>query len=366
MPPTVQHTLFLVHGVGLHPADTWAQPVIQKLEEVAARYPSFQETPLSQFVRYVPINYDLFFEGAITRWANEGGAFAEFAARNELIDAADLSWIGALQGEDLKFFRECFVDVILYRFFKLEQNRIQDNVKRDFAKAISAQLERSSESVFSVLAHSLGCAVAHDSLHELAQSTLGGTPNALSARNFGFKSIHMLANTSRLLQTRVKAYESSVHPGPKDGVKNYCQRYYDYRHECDPIVLVRRFEPTWSEDYFTQRVVRHYRSWDIHAFRHYLDNPRVHVPILTQLAGSSAITRGEYTQAVAAYDQFGGDFAFVPSIRGKIGQLAALQAQLHEDSKLEGMFQASLQMFAILRSIYAELKAIHPDMEKEF
>jgi hypothetical protein len=89
----------------------------------------------------------------------------------------------------------------------------------------------------------------------------------------------------------------------------------------------------------------------------------VHVPILNAITSATAIPRTEYTRAVADHDQFGGDFQLVPTVRAKIGELGALQAQLRENSTVGEMFGTARRMFQVLREILAELKAIQPGFE---
>lgn len=353
-----KHTLFLVHGVGVHTPDVWSDDVTAKLKEVSKAYAFFQNQPLEDLVDFVPVSYDRFLIAALNRWKQSGQSLAAFARTSQLVDADSMSWLEDVRPEDGSVVWTHVADVVLYRFFKLEQNRIQDSVKLQFGERVAAVLDRDASAGFSVVAHSLGTAVAHDALAELASPRLDGKLNTLAPPNFRFNSIHMLANTSRLLQTRIKAYESLVRPGPRNSKSSYCLRYYNYRHELDPVPGVRAFEPSGWGDLFTGEVVRHYRDWDIHGFTHYLDNPRVHVPILNSITRTDAIPRPERAQAIGAYPQFGGRLQVLPDLQAKISKLGALKHQIGEDSSLAEAFETIREMLDVLGEIRAELDAV--------
>ena len=346
-----KHTLFLVHGVGVHAPGTWADEVVEKLKSVSEAYATFRDEPLEERVEFVPVSYDQHLTAALDRWKQSGQTLAAFARASELVDADSMSWLDDVLPDETSFVWTHVVDVVLYRFFRLEQGRIQDSVKLQIGERVAQGLDRDASASFSVLAHSLGTAVAHDALAELAAPTLDGRVNTLAPPNFRFNAIHMLANTSRLLQTRIKAYESMVRPGPRNSKSSYCLRYYDYRHELDPIVVARTFEPSGWGDLFTGALVRHYRDWDIHGFAHYLDNPRVHVPILNSLTRVDAIPRPERATAVGDYAQFGGKLQAVAEVQARIGELAALKHQLEEDASLSEAFDTIRKMLAVLGEI---------------
>ncbi len=94
--------LFLVHGVGKHPAATWADPwkrvLIDKLRRFAPYTAMSPEAIERDCLRCVPVGYDAIFEGFRERWRDLAGALAssEFLAGTEAHRA--LSWV-AEQGD---------------------------------------------------------------------------------------------------------------------------------------------------------------------------------------------------------------------------------------------------------------------------
>ena len=103
----------------------------------------------------------------------------------------------------------------------------------------------------------------------------------------------MVANTSRLLQTRnaemKPAYDSIVKPGPLEDPKSYCFAYWNFRHEADPVPFPRRFEPIgWTN--YQNEMVRHCYEYNVHNLSHYLLHPRVHIPILNKVVAHLAVS----------------------------------------------------------------------------
>ena len=349
----VKHTLFLVHGMGRNPAGTWHVPVWEKLIEVSKRYEFFGQEKLADWAEPVAIDYDRHIETALKRWSDMAGEFSAFAGANELRFAADLDWLKGAADDDAGFLLSHAADVVIYRFFKLEQGRIQDSVKADIVARIEQMRQQDSSAAFTLVAHSLGTAVAHDALAELgAAETLDGRPNVFSAKNFSFRSIHMLANVSRLLQTEPKVYESVVRPG--SGGNSYCDRLYSPRHELDPFTLPMPYEPLgWAG--YTGEPLRHFRHLDIHGFEHYLDHPRVHIPILRSLTRSLAITRKQEFAAENAYPQFAADFAPVAAVQASFGELGQLAQRLDREAGLEENWATLMKMWGVLNDLKEQL-----------
>jgi hypothetical protein len=202
------------------------------------------------------------------------------------------------------------------------------------------------------MAHSLGTAVAHDALAELGGSnTLDGKANTLSAQNFKFASIHMLANVSRILQSSPKVYDSVVRPGTRRQANRYCMKMYSHQHSLDPFTIPRKFAPvTWGPR-LEVNDLSHYRGWNIHGWKHYLDHPRVHVPILKELTRATAISSEQLRTAVDAYPQFGGELTNVDTAKGKITELGALAASLDLDKGLDHNFDTLKAMWKLIEEL---------------
>ena len=350
----MKHTLFLVHGMGRHDADWWKKPWKQ-LCELSDTYKFFRNRQLEDLVEPVGITYDDELGKALTRWATEGSKFADFAAAQELRFADDGDWLRNLDDEEPGFELSHVADVIIYRFFKLEAARIRDQVKLEIARKVRERKAEDASARFSILAHSLGTAVVHDALAEFGRMPrIDDHPNTFRAGQFSFRSLHMVANVSRLAQTDPPVYDSIVRPGDRDSAVTYCLNYNNYRHELDPFLLVRPFRPVGFGPRFEDVSVKHVHDWNVHSFSHYLANPRVHVPILNAITRSSAIRRSEFGQRVETTPRFAGEFQGVQDFRDEVAELARLAQLLDEEKPLADNVDTFRKMWAVI----GELKTI--------
>jgi hypothetical protein len=260
-----------------------------------------------------------------------------------------LDWLDGVGANDAGFLWTHIADVVIYRYFLQRQGQIRDLVQSKIVTEVESGLAADSSAEFSLMAHSLGTAVAHDSLARLGSSeNLGGHVNVLSARNFHFASIHMLANVSRLLQTDFKTYESVVRPGERDGATSYCLRMFCHRHELDPFVKPKPFEPAGWGGRFLLENLDHYRGWNVHGWLHYLDNPLVHIPILNSITRSTAIGRRTQGKAVDAYAQFGESLENVAAAKVQLRELRILAGDISKEQGLEQNFDVLRDMWRVI------------------
>lgn len=348
-----KHTLFLVHGMGRHVGTQWSDEIWNKLIECSERYPHFRtRKALDEYAEPVPVGYDEHIRAALARWDAEATQFSTFAQASELRNGDSLDWLTGISNDDAGFIFSHAADVIIWRFFRLEAGRIRANVRLKIFQEIEQKLAQDSSAEFSLMAHSLGTSVSHDVLAEYGTAHMVGADiNALGTRNFHFRSIHMLANVSRLLQTDYKAYESVVRPGRRGTLTSYCDRMYSYRHELDPITKPRPFDPvSWSSD-FRLINIDHYRGWNVHGWLHYLDNPRVHIPLLKSITKPSAITPQQERNAVGDYPRFGGDLENLATTQGKIAEIHALLESIDVDGNLGKNFATLLLIWAAIQEL---------------
>ncbi|HVS09366.1 MAG TPA: hypothetical protein VMS76_05775 [Planctomycetota bacterium] len=349
----MKHIVFLVHGMGRHAPQAWAESVVAKLEESAQRYPFFQGRSLAQWAEFVPIDYDERITGVLRTWQDSAGPVSAFAAAQDLDFAGGLDWLDGIAAEDADFYWTHIADVVIYRLFRLYRERIRISVVDQIATVLAREFDQHGGATASVIAHSLGTAVTHDALCKLGGAPPANLPNTLAHPHWAFKHIFMLANTSRVLQSDFKAYTSIVRPGPANSAQAYCSRFHSFHHELDPFTIPRRFAPSnWSTLYRGEEL-GHFREWNVHGFGHYLDNPRCHVPILRAITRSDAITAAEAGRAVdeAAYPRFGGQFQPLVEARAKLAELSALRHELADDPSLPEALGIVSRGFKLLREI---------------
>lgn len=331
-----KHLLFLIHGIGVHETD-WAEAVdgpVKTLQKVSRQYPYFQSKPLEERVEFAPIHYDQIFQEIASRCQQEVAQIDQLDPTGTF--SRSLSWMASAGEKEKNFLWSHVADLAMYRFCPLYRQRVRSHVIAEIAGRIEQAFEADGSATASVLAHSMGTAVAHDSLHLLGTVRWGERANPLNPAHWRFNHLFMVANTSRLLQTEdremKKVYESIVRPGPVEDPDSYCATYWNFRHEADPVPFPRMFDPAGWKNY-TSIPVRHYYEPNVHNLSHYLLNPRVHIPILRRLTSPKGVTPEEEIAAINPdrFPQFGGELAFIQKAKRMAVELEELKTSLGDD-----------------------------------
>jgi hypothetical protein len=144
---------------------------------------------------------------------------------------------------------------------------------------------------WSIIAHSLGTAVAHDTLHSWFTQPLPDGKGTLGEHKAP-RLLQMVANVSRLLQTKPDVFDSSVRPGQA------CDFYFTAHHPLDPATIIKPFLPAnWpggtEAQKFRLAVLQHdfIQQPNIHDLAHYLRHPDVVIPMFRKLAFDSYVTQ---------------------------------------------------------------------------
>jgi pimeloyl-ACP methyl ester carboxylesterase len=306
--------LFLVHGVGVHKAG-WSKAAIDKLDDVATRYPSIKGR-FSKQLDFVEITYDSVFDAQLARWDKDLGQLKQNAMYPHVADA--LQWLdGATKGD---FVWTHVVDVVLF-LSRITRLAAVSRVVADMATAIAA---KGPKTEFSILGHSMGSAVVMEAVNELAtpapQIGWKGLPPG-----FLFRDVFMVANTSRLLQSKsLPAYTLSRLLPKKYSAKGLCIAYRNIYHRLDPIAWVRRFDLQAPENTgYANFAVDHYYGKNLHDIEHYLEHPAVHGPIL-RLPDPNNLPPKDLKKAIDEYHgakRFGGEFTKIAQVEKLIQDL---------------------------------------------
>lgn len=313
------HRLIVIHGMGKHD-DDWSDPVAAKLEEL---YDGFDRSPplltrksFEERIQVVPLRYDGVLREILAEWAAANETLAQHA--DALDDGAVDRLTGWLDSSDLdEFAWSHAADVLLYRGFSLIRERVKVAIATDLAHAIAEAIE--ADDSWSVLAHSLGTSVLHDSLHALMTTPPPGLPGAFDPQNAQAVLVMMVANVSRVLQTTPHVLEldppdpTVVAPGTPGAADRACQLYYNIAHELDPFLVVKPFDPlSWPDeqgvaDGIYRRIpADHIHEANVHSLLHYLEHPAVHIPLFRALTWDSAIPLAQEAEHLAAFPQFNG------------------------------------------------------------
>jgi hypothetical protein len=312
-----KHALILIHGMGEQTAG-WHAPALQVLSDTFGTYDLLKGRDLLDFVEPVPVLYSDFFTQLRQMWKSDVSQIKQ--ALGQEMEAADTSQRQAVNdrfdrvanaigaGTD-SFVWTHAMDVVLYRFFSLTRQRVNVSVGKQITAAAGMKF-----SGWSVIAHSLGTAVVHNTLNALYSTELIEGQPPLKPQETRPKVLAMVANVSRVLQLpTVKVLSTLVMPGPAM-LGRVCDTYLNVRHVFDPFMFPQPFEPdhTWPPaGTFAPFQYQHIRPTnidikkltDVHDLENYLKNPRVHVPIFRGILGTNIIPDPEFTDVCTAFDK---------------------------------------------------------------
>lgn len=288
--------LLLVHGMGQHTADSFKKEFNSAIKDAFNLYSHLAGSSADDFVDIVSIGYNEIFDDYRELMAERSRPINERLKElpNDGIDLAtaakEINEIESNIGED-EFFKTHWLDVIFYRFTVLGE-LVRIRVAKKIAEAI-ATVNGGSQRVH-LLGHSLGTSVVHDSLAKLYnEKFIIEDLSHLSIHMHKIGSLHLIANTSRVLQSFIDVDKSVVKPG--DG--GCISRFFEYRHELDPITWPAPFNPTdnggWiSNDSWYFKRYQLIRPTSItsergntHSIGHYILNPLVHIQLFKKVFG---------------------------------------------------------------------------------
>ncbi|MBC54234.1 MAG: hypothetical protein CMQ34_10425 [Gammaproteobacteria bacterium] len=310
-----KHLVFLIHGMGAYKKD-WSTDAQATLKKAYDAYPTLAKVKFNEAYSFQEITYDDKFERIRDAWDSESNGIKErliaMGVSSGLIQTLTRL---AQSGTGGGFFRTHVLDVIFYRFFPTVRDPVRMHVAKSIADSLNKHRSTSTGPIkWSIIGHSLGTAVTHDTLHLMfAKSATADIP-PLSVRDFSLHTYLACANVSRVLSkgNEIPVYTSRVRPAmtpSRDAVMRY---FLNAWNMFDPFTRPSRFEPAhdWLDS--ATQAARHARFQDIktteirqtnvHALEHYLENPAVHIPFFRATCDNlSIISKGEETKAQQAY-----------------------------------------------------------------
>lgn len=287
-----KQVVFMVHGMGVHP-EGWSGNAWDLLKRTYEDLDQSHLWPWDESFERVEIRYDNVFEDIRQRWKEDSGKVLDELGQGGLQSSAvtKIAETAERLGED-DFVTTHILDVLFYRFI----DTVREAVKVEVGRQISEKLAELPGAKWSVIAHSLGTAVTHDSLHALAVGNDSPTSAVRRAR-----LLVTLANVSRVLQTDVKAYQSRVKPALPDrpGVLHH---FLDVHHKWDPVPAVRPFDPhdDWPDSetrnagrFREIKLTAFSGTPNVHGLEHYLRDPNCYVPMFRRLTMPELIPEEE-------------------------------------------------------------------------
>ena len=335
--------LIVLHGMGFHSAEATKQTVIDAANRVLRRYTRFKEVRFEDYVHVIGIGYDDIFEDERKRLVENNTKVSDFLKTGKIAPdfVKKLVELEARIGED-KFFTTHALDVIFYQTLLGEQVRLR--VVREIADVWKEWRHQDMH----IMAHSLGTAVLHDTLHKAYTSGIGGIK--FSPVTHKFDSLWMLANVSNLtfsitpLKIKFNPYKSVVRPSYTDD--GCTEEFYNYWHVLDPFTLFHKFAPandgSWVPEVIYDSLYKSKpdglkyigSTLNPHDLSEYISNPYVSYRFMSRMLPRDVFdpTEAEIKQADAKYKNLEGDAKKIAEYVKKIKSIDDI-AQLVEAIK---------------------------------
>jgi hypothetical protein len=304
----MKRVVFVVHGIGRHDA-TWSKSFTRKFRDLLGALEAddgFDPDPLQEALEetvFEELLYDDLFQQAAAVMLEREAAFIEglkFAGLNKLAK------IFTTDASEAQFLRDNIFDILIYRAMREHRLMTRKHVGLQILRAV--QKHGRDDVEYSVIAHSMGTAVIHDTLQEVA--TESGSP-LRHGLTFEIRNLVMIANTSALLRNDFDPRESLIRPfvGPHD--PGYVGHYWNFSHKYDPVAQIYSYEKYMKgqpSKRYTYRTVSHFQARNIHGLTHYLGDPQVYGRLFSAVYGKklvpdtyvTALSRQEPPKSMAA------------------------------------------------------------------
>jgi len=244
------------------------------------------------------------------------------------------------------------MDLLMFVGSPTIQDRLVTYVGRQIIELIQ---ERGDDDEMSLIAHSMGCAMAHKALQALYNEGVempNGSRQTVKG-DFSFVNISMVANTSYALsRDRAEHYHTIVRPSSKVG-DGCCFSWINVNHVLDPVGRFVPFdckEPNWRDPVVAAAGLLRdipldlVSSRDIHSLTHYFRDPSLHIPFF-ELAFDPGFTTEQKSKAIEAYKKETIESAFKTLI-------SHLESEVLDVSKTESF----KKLFEALRAFFALTK----------
>ena len=249
---TKDRAIILVHGMGSHTAPTsveatpskpahfkpgsFGQEFIDTSASIMASYEAYQGKSIADFYDIHEINYDVWFDKMRTTMADNAKMMSDrletlsntFGTTGIIGLTQRLTSLEAKFKDD-KFFYTHWLDVLFYG------TMLGRKVCVAAAAVVADAITQYDAANVHIIAHSLGTAVIHDTLHALYHEDLNVVTHEI-------RSLWMFANVSRLVNT-VNRYSDPLGSVVRPGNGGCVSTFFNVRHKLDPFTWLAQFNP---------------------------------------------------------------------------------------------------------------------------
>lgn len=309
--------VLVIHGMGSFQTGLegelgdFGKSFISSINTALNRHEKHKTRKFEESIDVFEFNYSGFFDDARKKMSdNAKKVAARLAAIDGLGNAEHL--VGELSSLDSelsgnKMFYTHWLDVFFYTTL------LGASVRASLARRIAALVGKYDGHNVHIIAHSLGTAVLHDTLHLMYRPE--SDPNLefqdLTITNHKLRSIWMVANVSRMLDKftgLTDPYKSIVKPGDH----GCCASLFNVHHKFDPFTLPSPFAPinngSWLGvsateyiSYFHDIPTTLITDKNTHSFTRYVEDPAVSTRMLYAMLDDYDPTINEQEEIVNDY-----------------------------------------------------------------
>lgn len=356
------HHVLCVHGIGKHDND-WVRAADdggQSFEDLFKEKWQKYADSLGDFdaeVKLHSIHYDDEIDKIFDSWAEQGNKLKQSLASSPLL-LGEIDWFtGAIDRaaeakNEQNWQYTHLLDLLLFVGSPTLQDRLVTYVGRQIIERINA---RTSDDSVSLIAHSMGTAMAHKTIQALYNEGVempdGGTQTLKG--DFSFETVCMVANTSYALsRDRKSHYDGIVRPTRSVG-DGCCSKWINVNHRLDPVGQFMPFNYKANPKWLDPRVEA--RGWHrditpsaissraIHSINHYFRDPQLYMPFF-ELTFGARFSAKQRDSAIAEFEQ--------GTPEGKFKALKAhLQAlDVSQTESFKTFFQSLKSFFDLVRN----------------
>lgn len=340
--------VLVIHGMGSHEPGSLKKQIAEGLNEAAENF-GLNDFDINDKVEFFQFNYSTFLDEIRQRDAEHASSISEHLTLlqghglGENIVAKLTEFFTDFDEDDMLYTH--WMDVVYYGLmFWGEKIRV------DFAKKINdvmIEANRGNRDVH-IIAHSLGTAVAHDTLAKLFRKDVDITSEVpgLDIEKFRIKSLWTVANVSRLLNLLndiADPYKSIVN-ATDDGC---CDYLVNVRNILDPF--------TWAKQYnrddgnYQLLEVDTVRYWNTHDIKEYMAAPPVSAYIFSYILGVE-LSENQWETGVNKHAE--------TSVNKPIEDLKAAFGDLQNQPDTVDKIEALEQMFFAAKEFKDRMEAI--------
>ncbi len=343
--------VLVIHGMGTHAPGTFKKDINDGLNEAAKNF-GLAEFDFSEKVEFYQFNYSTFLDEIRANDAAQTDSITDHLALlqghglGESIVMKLTEFFADFDEDDMLYTH--WMDVVYYGLmFWGEKIRV------DFAKRINdIMIEANAENRdVHIIAHSLGTAVAHDTLAKLFRNDVDITSEVpgLDLSRFKIKSLWTVANVSRLLHI-LNDIADPYHSVVNATANGCCDYLFNIRNKFDPFTWVKTYER--NDDNYQLLEVDTIRKWNTHDMKEYMATPLVSSYIFSFILGDR-LEEEQWDTGVIKHGETSLN-KHINDLNGKFNDLKNLRETMDKVEALKQMFTIAKEFRERMKEIVKE------------